>query len=1241
MNRPYFSSSVAELESLFDGNLGNLAVLQALQHELMHRSAKRAVHLRSKIEAALGHTPSKPPPPSTPEFDFGDKTIPSEPPPKTQPPSPARPQRPKPEAQPPPSPSGQAPPQAKIKRKWSNDDPAPFPPVSNRPPEILDAWSAIEILSPPTFDRPQSLAGGDSSRVVRLDELALPWERGERSRPNQRLYYQVVLGSVELEPAIEALVERFGDSRAERPSARGNAVLAALVVDKSGKLVEDPAIGVSSFGWGLMTSLASDLADLAGWPDVEKRLVDEIESALRPPEVSGEDEEWRSKPLTRQSIERAHRALVSMLGLPDEWVHSPDFAIRSYVYFKDPSPPEPLLLNSFFLGDLATAKRLFLAGEANHNLKAYLGAWVPPLRSNILEDTSVLESALRPLSTPLARWPSNGRHPLALLQQVGVNLAFSKTTPEGIIGINGPPGTGKTTLLRDVLANVIADRATALLGFADPEDAFEHSGEKLMVGGSWLHLYRLHSSLRGFEMVVASSNNKAVENVSAELPGLAQIADDAPHLRYFKTLSDTLHGSETWGAIAAVLGNAQNKSKFKQQFWWDEDSGLNNYLRAASGSRQEVQVENPDTGIMELKLPRIVLSEDPPISKKDALKRWEAACKRFKDVREKCLSWFAWLESLRTDLERTPGLHATKRAALDSEHRAVEHENRTRTALDHAETQHGAIQGEIALLTAKEEELFKLRTAATQSKAGLSNIEATLRTHEKNKPGAIRQLFNRQCISQWQLHLDHLRSALEAAKSQYFSCADKLQQIEATWASDLNRLSGLRVNQQHALSKLTSAAKEHERALTELRDAKYQSQQAGGVLAKALERLAEARVNHGATLLDQEFWGKSHEQRQTSSAWFTDKSQRAREELFIAAIQLHKAFIDAAAKPLRHNLGALMNVFSSQALPTPAKQALLGDLWSTLFLVVPLVSTTFASVQRMLGRLPVGGLGWLLIDEAGQAVPQAAVGAIMRSKRVVVLGDPIQIEPVVTLPDFLTQSILRRFGIDPDRFGAPVASVQTLADAASPVMAEFPTKHGSRFVGVPLLVHRRCSSPMFEIANNIAYAGLMVSAKKAKPSLILDCLGPSRWIEIEGGGQDKWCEEEGTLVLKMLQKLRTNNVDPSLYIVSPFVIVAEKLRQLVLKSKVLQGWVDEDDWAWVNTRIGTVHTAQGREAEAVIFVLGAPNPAQTGARGWAGSRPNLLNVAVTRAKEAVYVIGNRRLWREAGVFGELDIRIGG
>jgi superfamily I DNA and/or RNA helicase len=95
---------------------------------------------------------------------------------------------------------------------------------------------------------------------------------------------------------------------------------------------------------------------------------------------------------------------------------------------------------------------------------------------------------------------------------------------------------------------------------------------------------------------------------------------------------------------------------------------------------------------------------------------------------------------------------------------------------------------------------------------------------------------------------------------------------------------------------------------------------------------------------------------------------------------------------------------------------------------------------------------------------------------------------------------------------------------------------------------------------------------------------------------------------------------------------------MIRDSGVLNAWTD-DSWSWTKKRIGTVHVVHGREAEAVIFVLGAPAPQQAGARGWAGGRPNLLNVAVSRAKEALYVVGNRRLWRDAGCFRELDGRM--
>jgi len=192
----------------------------------------------------------------------------------------------------------------------------------------------------------------------------------------------------------------------------------------------------------------------------------------------------------------------------------------------------------------------------------------------------------------------------------------------------------------------------------------------------------------------------------------------------------------------------------------------------------------------------------------------------------------------------------------------------------------------------------------------------------------------------------------------------------------------------------------------------------------------------GESFLDDAFWEREHANRQKISPWLDAAQQRLRDDVFAAAMALHRAFVDAAAKPLRHNLGALMSLFGGRSLPTAEKKALIPDLWSSLFLTVPLISTTFASMERMFRDLPPESLGWLFVDEAGQASPQAAVGAIFRTRRAVVVGDPVQIEPVVTLPERLTHAVCRHFGIDPDRFNAPDASVQSLADAASPVHTE-------------------------------------------------------------------------------------------------------------------------------------------------------------------------------------------------------------
>ncbi|RYZ37546.1 MAG: hypothetical protein EOO71_27520 [Myxococcaceae bacterium] len=92
-----------------------------------------------------------------------------------------------------------------------------------------------------------------------------------------------------------------------------------------------------------------------------------------------------------------------------------------------------------------------------------------------------------------------------------------------------------------------------------------------------------------------------------------------------------------------------------------------------------------------------------------------------------------------------------------------------------------------------------------------------------------------------------------------------------------------------------------------------------------------------------------------------------------------------------------------------------------------------------------------------------------------------------------------------------------------------------------------------------------------------------------------------------------------------FETVADHLRRLILQGGVLRGQVDDPE-AWVQSRVGVIDALNGRDAEAVLFVLGASADAQRKERDWAARQLNPLNATVTRAREQLYVVGHRKLW---------------
>jgi hypothetical protein len=350
-------------------------------------------------------------------------------------------------------------------------------------------------------------------------------------------------------------------------------------------------------------------------------------------------------------------------------------------------------------------------------------------------------------------------------------------------------------------------------------------------------------------------------------------------------------------------------------------------------------------------------------------------------------------------------------------------------------------------------------------------------------------------------------------------------------------------------AQLNSANKNHEDAAKKAAAAKQRLQEASKNHALSItdhakavagrdaaeERVARMRARYDARVIDEAFFDRGHTVFHLDAPWLDDVAHGLRDSVFELAIALHKAFIDAAAVPLQHNVNALLRTFFGKSAWSPKLRPVMPDLWASLFLIVPVVSTTFASVERMLGYLPPEVLGWLLVNEAGQALPQAVIGAMTRTRRAIIVGDPMQIEPVTSLPTELAETICKEFGVEPAKWNAPAASVQTVADATVSLGAEFQGKVGSIQVGWPLLVHRRCAEPMFSLSNSIAYSHLMVHASPPRESSIRNVLGPSQWFDVvTGHTQDKWSDVEGEVVLNLFKRLAEARVpDLDIYVITP------------------------------------------------------------------------------------------------------------
>jgi hypothetical protein len=1082
-------------------------------------------------------------------------------------------------------------------------DPGPIQTAKQHSPEtILRFWRAVELLSP------QPLKGPRESR--RDEPIAhwqpgapLPWQEGHelRRRPPRdgaEWRHVVYLGVYDLALAVAELERHCGrDPDASGETAPGQACLAALTVTAAGRPLID-SYTLSSLAWSLGRTRRPGPA----WPEWLEGFDEALETArdafATRMALDPDDEEGRrlqglgvrvGPALGAEALARELQLLLRELGWPSRAADLRAFALlRSAPVAKarQHATDDADFLNSLFLRDLGRTARTVAEGRAGKALASYLAAparIAAQPRVDVRSDTAAVARALLPARFPAGRWPAKDHHPLVLSQQLAVNLAIAELAESGgILGVNGPPGTGKTTLLRDLVAAVVVRRADALAQLRAPEEAFGDVAGRWKSGSYFRTLRALHPDLCGHEIVVASSNNGAVENVTREIPA-ADAIDAAwlEHHRHFADVASAVIGRPAWGLLAAALGNKQNRSRFVTDFWFgagEASRGRDDTppaARARPGGEPapaaaarpggKPAAESAGAGGFLRLLQAAATAERPS---------WPAAVRRY-------------------------------RAACAAARRLAQERQAVADALAELPRLASAHAGAVSRLRLAAERLQEARRLAADASSSLGRaadhlqaMQAQLAAVQQARPGLLAILFSwGREFREWSAEARLRRRQVD----------DAYRQLEDA-------------RQESAQADTASALAERElaAATAERRDLENRRQ-------AARRAVAAFRRTSDAVIPDDDFWARPPDETETRSPWVDDAWNRARAEVFLEALHLHEALVLGAPDLVRRNLLGAMDLLQgrlSEAAGRPAIRA----AWSTLFLVVPVISTTFASFDRLFAHLHEEELGWLLIDEAGQAVPQAAAGAIARARRVVVVGDPRQLEPVVTIPDTVVAALRRHFAVA-DTWQPNVISAQWLADRASRFGTHLEGQDGEpEWVGTPLRVHRRCDEPMFSIANRIAYQGLMVHA--TPPVKDLADWPASCWLDvISSTSEGNWIPAEGDEVLRLLRTLPTADHAAHLACLSPF-------------RHVVRGLKDTLGQHFPRLHVGTVHTYQGKEQAAIVVVLGG-NVNAEGPLDWAARRPNLLNVALTRAQRRVYVVGNRERWRSRPHFRELALWLPG
>jgi len=289
----------------------------------------------------------------------------------------------------------------------------------------------------------------------------------------------------------------------------------------------------------------------------------------------------------------------------------------------------------------------------------------------------------------------------------------------------------------------------------------------------------------------------------------------------------------------------------------------------------------------------------------------------------------------------------------------------------------------------------------------------------------------------------------------------------------------------------------------------------------------------------------------------------------------------------------------------------------------PCWAVTNLSVGSRIPFVP-GLFDLAIVDEASQSDIPSAIPILFRARQLGVVGDPFQLTHCSKLSITKDTMLRRKAGlsrIEDVRFAYTESSLYNLVSRINGVESVF------------LSETYRSVSDIANYSNQTFYSGRLRVATNQKQLLVPRGMKLGiHWTDVKGiiqsgGGSGCYCPEEVEKVVALVKViLLDSGFQGTLGIVTPFRQQANRLQ-----DAIFQGDIDYELLERTGVHVDTAHGFQGDERDVIILSLCAGPEMPIGSRSFLRETGNLFNVAASRARAVLHIVGNRDWARACGI----------